>query len=114
VVDVSPAQAALIRRTMRTNVEDLDGVLRASAAGDVTGVGRAARLVLAEAPRIGNPALVARLPADWQAQSAAVQQGFGRLVQASDGGSAPSADLAAQLAPITAACVTCHQEYRLP
>jgi len=114
VVDVTPAQAALLRRTMRTNVEALDGVLRSSAAGDLAGVGRAARLVLAEAPRTGNPALLARLPADWQVQSAAVQDGFGRLVEAADGGAVPPTDLAAQLAPITAACVTCHQTYRLP
>ncbi len=114
VLALDAEQFATMQDTMRGNVEGLDGVLRAWAAGDRQGVAAAARSVSQRRPSQATPSLRAVLPPEWSALGEVVHSELDRFADDVDAG-LPEAEYPSRLATVTAACVTCHRtfEYRL-
>lgn len=114
VLELDAEQFTTLQDTMRGNVEGLDGVLRAWAAGDRQGMAAAARSVSQRRPSQATPSLRAVLPPEWSALGEVVHSELDRFADDVVAG-LPETEYPARLATVTAACVTCHRtfEYRL-
>jgi cytochrome c556 len=97
---------------MRVLLGSLNGALEAASRRD-TALLRAAAAA-AGAATAADPELEALLPGPWLSLALQTHQGFDALASAAEhpGGAAPDT-VVAQLARITASCVSCHATYRL-
>ena len=101
----------LTMRVMRENLDNLHGILAAMAEDDRPQLAELSRKAAEmHGPARRSASLRDKLPDGWRAMGKQVDIGFERLAQAA---ATPDADLMGPLTEATAACVACHQTYRL-
>jgi cytochrome c556 len=110
-LSLTSVEREAVQRTMRRNVEILDGIVQAWARGDRPGMAAAAREMAVNRPSASAPSLKQTLPWGWTALGSTVHSELDAF--AVDVAGLPDAEIPARLARVTAACVACHQAYRL-
>lgn len=110
-LDLDDEQRATVLRTMRHNVDALNGVLAAWSRGDRAAMATAARIATQEHPQQVTPSLRSVLPPEWNAMGGQVDRGFDTFADDVAAG-LPEAEIPGRLARITDGCVACHQLYR--
>lgn len=98
-----------MQRTMRRNVEVLDGILRAWSLGDRDAMAAAARTV--SHPSAETPSLRSVLPPEWTALGGTVHAELETFAEDVTAG-LPESEIPGRLAKVTGACVACHQTFR--
>jgi len=105
---LAPEAREAVLAGMRSMMASVHGVMVSCARGDSAGIGRAARQSGAAAALA--PALAARLPQGFVRLTAEVRRRFDAVAEAAG---APKDTVAARMAAVTTACVSCHASYRL-
>lgn len=113
VVTASVADARIISEVMRDNLRHYQQLLDAAARDDMAEVARlAAAAAEVPGPARRSPTLDSSLPRQWRLMGQQVHQGLRDLsaaAQQPDG----TDQVATHLRDITAACLACHDTYRL-
>lgn len=110
---VVPAEArAAVLEEMRQMLAALNGVLMAVVRKDPAGMAQAARSGGTAIAVDTDPAVAARLPAEFARLGMATHEAFDAVAEAADAG-APRDTVVARLGRLTGDCVACHETYRL-
>jgi len=110
-IEVTPKQMVTLGASMRSDLEAMQAIQSALAAGDRDAVAKAASRRGGEAVK-PDPALQARLGSGWRSKEAALRDSFDQIAADAQSGQSTETILA-ETAQLTNGCISCHQAYHL-
>lgn len=114
VITVSAADAAVISRVMRDNLDGLRAIEQALAEGDMAAVSRAAETWAATpGPARQSATLKQQLPRQWRSMGFSLHETLRQLADDARRPGVRAETVAAHLADAVGACIACHETYRL-